>query len=80
MAEQSAAELQLEFDRPRVRGVTVLALRVRGEVDLLTAGAFGAAVRQGLEELTRQEREDPVVQTKALLIDACWPTSPTAPP
>jgi anti-sigma B factor antagonist len=69
VAEPSDTALQLEFERRSVREVTVLVLRVRGEVDVLTAGALGDAVREGLEELARQEREDAVVQTKALLID-----------
>jgi anti-anti-sigma factor len=69
VAEPSNTALQLEFERRSVRKVTVLVLRVRGEVDVLTAGALGDAVREGLEELARQEREDAVVQTKTLLID-----------
>jgi anti-anti-sigma regulatory factor len=69
VAEQSGTELHLQFDQRGVRGSTVLVLRVRGEVDMLTAGPLGGAVCQGLEELARQEREDAVVQTKALLID-----------
>lgn len=67
--KSGAAELHLEFDRPTVRGVTVLALRVRGEVDLRTADALGDALREGLDELARQEREDPIVETKVFVID-----------
>lgn len=63
------ARVTLSFTRPTVSGVSALALTVHGEVDASTADTLYRAVQAGLAELDRQEREDPVVQTRALLID-----------